>query len=212
MYKYLLIFVSLIVLNFSNSYSVSLEKEVIKAPMAGAEQYAEKFEEKFFDFGDHVYANTIAEVQDNGYVLVLEDGSKWQIGWWYHGKVKNWRQGDTVHATYSGTYGSIKFSNTVTKQTARGALLNRPRYNNPNTLNISKIEDDLFLTLSDGGVFESKSEKLLDYDWQEGDVVFVLYNESNKKWPYQIWNFSAGWIIFHFNLVQEPEILCHPCN
>lgn len=162
----------------------------------------------------------VQEVQDNGHLLILDDGSEWNIeyfgglwrlvGWgmFEQKEVSHWAVGDVIEIGYSSAGNILDFlleiSNLSKKEWAVASFKAPPSTDNPSCLWVVNVnEKNQQVTLSNGSVWlKTKYDfygAAIDYKdsikspWQPGDPVTFLRDQSffNGTW-YYIWNHAVN--------------------
>lgn len=150
-----------------------------------------------------------------GQIILLEDGSLWDIGWWWQNKVKLWEKGDKIALFYHPlSLNPIYFKNLDKNQDAWGGP---KQLSNGNLRLIQSIEEltgqcEIYWPEQKGegqinflsSRFEVASKELFqETGWKEGDIVIILGNE-NPDYPYWIYNVNSSYSVQHM-LVRPIE-------
>jgi len=142
----------------------------------------------------------IKEIDANKRIVVLEDESQWQIGWWYSNITNKWKPGDRLKIIYHlevdhTRYNYIELQNLDNPSIAWGAIWMVP--SRTKRYFIQTIESDQqvgsIILLNTGLIFVKGD----DYYTQGkvGDQIFLTQNNNDT---YGLWNLtqshlSSGW-------------------
>lgn len=117
-------------------------------------------------------------------LIILEDGSSWKSSWWYNSVPKKWKQGDRLKISVEVEFIDkseyyIKIENIDTPGIVWGSWQTLPDV----SLYITKIghyenQHQNKITLSNGLVFKSYREFILELGWRVHDRVFIFHQEG----------------------------------
>lgn len=116
--------------------------------------------------------------------VVLTDGSRLQIGWWYTGVIKAWKNGDRLKIFFhvnSSNY--LEIQNIDTTGTAWGVFQNIPSPNLTERISrISTLEssDSSELELNSGKIFTMPGKDTFkNSGWNLGNAIFIFHESQN---------------------------------
>jgi len=210
MYKFIIYILPVVVAISPTFAEETISLPVKAAPKAISLQIKEKEAEsllvkknelELLDVLDHRWIHQLSNMNENGYQIVLEDGSIWEIGYWWHFRVQNWDQADTIVLTYdwSSTFCHVKIRNVSKGSTAWGNLYSYPKVDSPNLQWVQSVEDHYStIILNDGCRVESPYPGVFK-DWKEEDIVITIRVEG-KKTPYALWNIFVGRIVWELTI------------
>ncbi len=144
------------------------------------------------------FIQTLAENGKRGEHLIMENGSEWQLNWFWSCKAKNWSSGDVIVFSHHPTnllLPSVRIENLTRDAVVWGELYREPRLSSPETVSIEEIQQGQILALSNGLCLDTQAAGWIEYfHWEEGDVVLLMPHPCNKE-RYDIWNFRKNSII-----------------
>lgn len=132
-----------------------------------------------------IYEHIIESVNEDGSIVILNDGSSFFIDWLYRSPPKKWNKGDSIYISFDFSSQKLKLEHSVQKNTAWGNLKELPPQV-PTIKSLPKGQNEAYskLTLSNGCVFKSVKDRAFE-TWELKDRVLILANSSEL---YQLWN------------------------
>lgn len=135
----------------------------------------------------------VKELKQDGNVLVLSNGSEWNINWYWKDIGKNWNAGDAVKMTLQSSnvfYPSYKVDNIANGETIWVDLFDAPTTYESDY--IVGIENEL-VTFSNGIVLKAK-HRLNIAQWYLGDII-MFFNSEHTPNGCSVINFNQlNWV------------------
>lgn len=137
--------------------------------------------------------------------IVLEDGSSWVIGWWYSGKIYDWKEGDRLEIYFDTTTVSnnVEIVNVDRAITVWGQLNTSPfidKYEQIAIIPNSTNDPDCYrkIVFKSGWVF--KHERQVAATWNVKDKIYIFHNKKSNM-SFDLWNITKGEISFDWTLI-----------
>lgn len=163
---------------------------------------------------------TVSDIDDDGFVLVLNDGSEWNIkyfggvwkllgwGWTEQYEVSHWTKGDTIEIQYPGSGNFTDFilviNNLSKNEKALANLKQAPSVDCPACLWIADFDKDTQrVTLNDGTIWSKTTTDMYGAffqqcpssqdAWKIGDALTLIKGEGwlNAN-SFLLWNHSIN--------------------
>ncbi|MBA3238278.1 MAG: hypothetical protein H0T62_08040 [Parachlamydiaceae bacterium] len=174
---------------FTNENQVSIDDpSQYSAQMRNLANIADKNEESVMS-----YFHRIKEVDIEDKAVFLEDGSKWDIGYWHTDAIANWEVGDRLAVSFSNSFNGMGLQNLDKGSLAWASIwgFNMPQAENSDSV-ISLSNDDpnysAIVTLKSGFEFGIPTYWFGDPTFKIGDPVFVF----QKGDIYSVANLNTG--------------------
>ncbi|NGX42722.1 MAG: hypothetical protein K940chlam7_01008 [Chlamydiae bacterium] len=170
-------------------------QEEIESPLT------KKNDLQLLDVLDHHWIHQLSNINENDHQIMLEDGSTWEIGWWWHFRVQNWDQADTIVLTFDkgSVFNRVKIRNVSKGSTAWGNLYSSPQVDSPNLQWVQSVEDHFSTIVLNDGCRVKSSHPGIFKDWKEEDIVITARVEG-KKTPYALWNVFTWTIVWNLTI------------
>lgn len=155
--------------------------------------------ELFMDLNPH-WTHQIQRIDDNGYHIVLEDGSTWETNWWGHFKSQDWNENDTIVLLWETNTDSVEIRNLSTSNSVWGLFYGSPKSDSPYLKKIHSYEDDYStIVLEDGSRLHSPYACTFLH-WQKNETIMTLIVKNKNKSSYGIWNPQRDLIVWELSV------------
>lgn len=154
------------------------------------------------------YFHIVKEIKYPDSLVILEDGSSWKIGWWYCGKIYDWKPGDRVKMYYQGDNYSNHFElvNIESAITVWGSLNSLPSPSKQEVIAriAGQTDPDTYrkVALQTGWVFLHQQQ--LAAGWHVRDTIFIFHNKQSDT-SYDLWNLKKNQVGFGWELVKNEK-------
>jgi hypothetical protein len=160
------------------------------------------------DIEETPYSLWVDAVTKDGEKVTLNDGSVWEIGWWYRTESKKWKKGDKLYIEWDPKNpGDFLLINENGKQ-----CWSKPKKDPLSFITILSVKSDEttnlpYLQLSNSYAFYGPVKECFpSHSWKPMDRIFILPNRNQR---YQIWNIDLALIQSDCTL-REKEITTSP--
>jgi hypothetical protein len=149
------------------------------------------------------WIHQISNIKENGYHIVLEDGSVWETRWWDHFTSRNWDLGDQIVLVWDLKQSFVKVKNLTKNNFIRALFHDHPKADAPGLKFIQSFKDNYSTAvLNDGSELHSAYANRF-INWKEGQSVMTLYIKDGKVKSYALWNPTYDWIYFDLELLNK---------
>lgn len=137
-----------------------------------------------FLFSESEFYHFFKEFKDNA--VVLKDGSRWTIGWFYRGVPKNWTPGDRLKIQFHSDYSNdMEIQNIDRKEIAWGTCSALPLEEEALVIDhiVQISKEEVLIITNRGWTFSSYFPKEIA-SWEKGNALCVFH----RKEGYTIYN------------------------